>query len=72
VTGAELVDERSSAHAVIGVRRFAAVEFDGPSRRVRRVVSLFADARTAELFAVEQGWSDYAVAPAAIVVSLRE
>ncbi len=65
-------DERSSTHTVITKRRFAVVLFDGPGRRVRRVVSLFADPRTAELFAVEQGWSEFAVAPASIVTSLRE
>ena len=74
MTCAELSDRgRASSHAVIGgLRRFAAVEFDGPSRRVRRPVSMFADGRTAELFAVEQGWDDYAVGPAVIVLGLRE
>jgi hypothetical protein len=73
VTRAELSDvSRTSRHAVVGVRRFAAVEFDGPGRQVRRVVSMFTDARAAELFAIEAGWSDYAVASASIVASLRE
>jgi hypothetical protein len=48
VSTAELTDlDRTATHAVIGVRRFAAVEFDGPGRRVRRVVSPFGDARAA-------------------------
>ena len=59
-------------HAVISVSRYAAVEFDGPSRRVRRVASMFPTAKDAELFAIEQGWPDYAVGPASIVVSLRD
>lgn len=58
--------------AVVGIRRFAVVEFDGPGRRVRRVVTMFASAMTAELFAVEQGLTDFAIAPASILVSLRE
>lgn len=58
--------------AVISVSRYAAVEFDGASRRVRRVASMFPTAKAAELFAIEQGWSDYAVGPASIVVSLRD
>lgn len=55
---------------VVSVRRFALVEFDGPGRRVRRVVTMFASELTAELFAVEQGTTDYVVAPAALVVPL--
>lgn len=62
----------SDAAAVVSVRRFALVEFDGPGRRVRRVVTMFASAMTAELFAVEQGVTDFVVAPASILVSLRE
>jgi hypothetical protein len=58
--------------SVVSVRRFALVEFDGPGRRVRRVVTMFASAVTAELFAVEQGLPDFVVAPASILVSLRE
>lgn len=58
--------------AVVSVRRFALVEFEGPGRRVRRVVTMFASPMTAELFAVEQGLTEYAVAPASILVSLRE
>jgi hypothetical protein len=65
-------DDRTSTHAVVGVRRYAAVEFDGPSRRVRRVVSMFGTARDAELCAIELGWQDYAVGPASIVVGLRD
>jgi hypothetical protein len=65
--------DRSSTHAVLATSpRFAAVEFDGPSRRVRRVVTLFASPQTAELFAVESGWSDWAVGPASIVTALRD
>lgn len=60
------------AHAVVGLDRYAAVEFDGESRRVRRVASMFPTAKAAELFAIEQGWPDYAVGPASIVVSLRD
>jgi hypothetical protein len=52
--------------------RFAVVEFAGPGREVRRVVMLFASAQTAELFAVESGWLDYAIAPASNVTALRE
>lgn len=33
---------------------------------------MFASAVTAELFAVEQGLTDFVVAPASILVSLRE
>ena len=69
-------DERSSTHAVLSAGpRFAVVEFDGSFRGtppVRRVVTLFGSEQTAELFAVESGWSDYAVAPASIVTALRE
>ena len=57
---------------VVSVRRFALVEFEGPGRQVRRVVTMFASAMTAELFAVEQGLTDFAVAPASLLVSLRE
>lgn len=57
---------------VVGVDRYAAVEFDGASRRVRRVTSMFPTAKAAELFAIEQGRPDYAVGPASIVVSLRD
>lgn len=56
----------------VGVRRFAVVEFEGASRRVRRVVTLFASPQTAELFAVESGWTDWTVGPASIVTALRE
>lgn len=56
--------------SVVRVRRFALVEFDGPGRQVRRVVTMFASELTAELFAVEQGVTDYAVAPASLVVPL--
>jgi hypothetical protein len=66
------MDERTSTHAVISVSRYAAVEFDGASRRVRRVVSMFGTAKAAELCAIELGWQDYAVAPASIVVNLRD
>lgn len=66
------VDERTSTYAVISVRRFAAVEFDGDGRRVRRVVTMFATAKEAELFAIEQGWPDWAVAPASLVAALRD
>lgn len=65
----ETVDHTS---AVVGVRRFAVVEFDGPGQRVRRVVTMFSSELTAELFAVEHGMAVYAVAPASILVSLRE
>lgn len=61
-----------STSSVVSVRRFALVEFDGPGRQVRRVVTMFGSELTAELFAVEQGMADYAVAPASILVSLRE
>lgn len=63
--------DRSSTHVVVTSPRFAVVEFAGPGREVRRVVALFASAETAELWAVEQGWTAYAVAPAAIVTALR-
>lgn len=62
----------ADATAVVSVRRFALVEFDGPGRRVRRVVTMFASEMTAELFAVELGLTDFVVAPASILVSLRE
>lgn len=65
----EIADDSS---VVVGVRRFAVVEFDGPGRHVRRVVTMFASELTAELFAVEHGMAGYAVAPASILVSLRE
>lgn len=65
-------DERSSTHAVVTSPRFAVVEFEGSSRQVRRVVALFASPQTAELWATEVGWSDYAVAPASIVTALRD
>jgi hypothetical protein len=39
--------------------RFAVLEFAGPGREVRRVVTLFGSASTAELFAVESSWSNY-------------
>ena len=58
--------------SVVSVRRFALVEFDGPGRQIRRVVTMLASAMTAELFAVENGLTDFAVAPAALLVSLRE
>jgi hypothetical protein len=58
--------------SVVNVRRFALVEFDGPGRRVRRVVTMFASLMSAELFAVEQGLTEFIVAPASILVSLRE
>lgn len=67
-----MTDSPTDGDAVVSVRRFALVEFDGPGRRVRRVVTMFASAVTAELFAVEQGLSDFVVAPASILVSLRE
>jgi hypothetical protein len=70
VTNRDETVEDSSA--VVGVRRFAVVEFDGRGRRVRRVVTMFASELTAELFAVEHGMVEYAVAPASILVSLRE
>jgi hypothetical protein len=57
---------------VVSVRRFALIEFDGPGRRVRRVVTMFASELTAELFAVEQGVAEYAVAPASVLVSLTD
>lgn len=65
------VAARSSKHVVVSVSRWAAVEFEGASRRVRRVVSMF-DTAAADLFAAEQGWTDYAVGPAALVSRLRE
>ena len=64
--------ERSSTHVVVSSPRFAVIEFAGPGRAVRRVVVLFASPETAELWAVEQGWPDYAVAPASIVTALRD
>lgn len=67
-----MTDGPTDGAAVVSVRRFALVEFDGPGRRVRRVVTMFASAVTAELFAVEQGLSDFVVAPASILASLRE
>jgi hypothetical protein len=36
------------------------------------VVTMFASELTAELFAVEQGIADYAVAPASVLVSLTD
>jgi hypothetical protein len=71
VSVGETVD-LSDAAAVVSVRRFALVEFDGRGRRVRRVVTMFTSAMTAELFAVEQGLTDFVVAPASVLVSLRE
>lgn len=65
-------EEPTAARPVVSVRRFALVEFNGPGRRVRRVVTTFASEATAELFAVEQGLADYVVAPASVLVSLRE
>jgi hypothetical protein len=70
VTGAD--GERSSTHVVVTSPRYAVVEFTGPGRAVRQVVTLFASPETAELWAVEQGWSYYAVAPASIVTALRD
>jgi hypothetical protein len=64
--------DRSSTHVVVTAPRFAVVEFAGSHREVRRVVTLFASAETAELWAVEQGWTAYAVAPASIVTALRD
>ena len=52
--------------------RYAAVCFEGAGRQVRRVVTLFDDPHTADLFAIEQGWSDYAVGPASLVLPLRD
>jgi hypothetical protein len=67
-----LREERSSTHAVLSAgARFAVVEI-GPGHKVRRVVTLFGSEQTAELFAVESGWSDFAVAPASIVTALRD
>lgn len=45
--------------------QYAAVEFEGPSRRVRRVVTGFTYAYAAELYAEHNGWPDYTVSPAA-------
>lgn len=64
--------ERSGTHVVITSPRYAVVEFAGPDREVRRVVALFASPETAELWAVESGWTDYAVASASLVTTLRE
>ena len=72
MTGAGTDGERSSTHTVVSSPRYAVVEFDGLSRRVRRVVTLFGSPQTAELWAVESGWSDYVVAPARIVTALRD
>jgi hypothetical protein len=49
--------------------RYAAVEFEGDSRRVRRVVTGFVSLPTAELYAVEQGWPDFAIGPSATVTT---
>lgn len=72
MTPAELPRDSGDTSAAVNVRRFALVEFDGPGRQVRRVVTMFASVATAELFAVEQGLADFAVAPASVLVSLRE
>ena len=64
--------ERSSTHVVVSSPRFAVVKFAGPGRAVRRVVTMFASPETAELWAVEQGWTDYTVASASIVTALRD
>ena len=65
-------EERSSTHVVVIAPRYAVVEFAGAGREVCRVVTLFASPETAELWAVEQGWTAYAVAPASIVTALRD
>ncbi len=62
----------AGSSAVVRVRSFAVVEFDGPGRRVRRVVTMFASEMTAELFAVEQGMAEYVIAPASVLVSLAD
>ena len=72
MTGSGTDGERSSTHTVVSSPRYAVVEFDGPGRRVRQVVALFGSAQTAERWAVESGWPDYAVAPALIVTALRD
>lgn len=65
-------DERSSTHTVVtSSPRFAVVQLD-PGHEVRRVVTLFGSAETAELFAVESGWPNYPVAPASIVTALHD
>lgn len=64
--------DRSSTHVEVIARRYAVVEFTGPGREVRRVVSLFASQPTAELWAVEHGWTEYAVAPASVVTALQD
>ena len=72
MTSVELPHDPGDAPALVSVRRFALVEFDGSGRQVRRVVTMFVSATTAELFAVEQGLADFVVAPASVLVSLRE
>jgi hypothetical protein len=67
-----VADGRTGTASVVSVRRFALVEFDGPGRQVRRVVTMFASEMTAELFAVEQGIASFAVAPAELLVSLTD
>lgn len=49
--------------------RYAAVAFEGDSRRVRRVVAGFASVPSAELYAVEQGWPDFGIGPASTVTN---
>lgn len=47
--------------------QYAAIEFDGDSRRVHQVVAGFAYAYAAELYARHQAWSDYTIGPVAVV-----
>lgn len=49
--------------------RYAAAEFEGDSRRIRRVVTGFVSIPTAELFALEQGWPDFGIGPASMVTT---
>lgn len=47
-----------------GAAVYGAVRFEtGAGRRVRDAVVAFESAQAADLFAVEQGWHDYAVCP---------
>lgn len=55
----EAAESRSGGHV------YSVVEFEGgPCRLVRRVVTPFPDAHTADLFALKNGCEDYSVAPA--------
>lgn len=60
---------RGRGHSAHAVRRCALVVFADPLRQVvTRVVATFEDAGSAESFAADQGWTDFAIAPASLVL----